>query len=84
MKLMSVSIPHHGVNMSYFDGEEVRYIKLERTRQEKRFNFQALLEWKREAEDLWGIDTGEIDDFAFAFDPAALPGLLKNYNDCRG
>lgn len=67
--------------MSYFDGHEVKYIKLERTRQEKRFNFQALLEWKREAEDLWGIDTGEIDDFAFIFDPAALPGLLKNHVD---
>lgn len=77
MKLLSISMPHHDVNMSYYDGHQVRYIKLERTRQEKRFNFQNLLEWKREAESLWKIDVNEIDDFVFSFDPSDLPGLLR-------
>lgn len=79
MKLLSVSIPRHDVNMSYYDGQEVRYIKLERTKQEKRFNFQALLEWKREAENIWKINLNEIDDFVFTFDPSALPALLKDH-----
>lgn len=79
MKLLSISIPHHDVNMSYYDGHEVRYLKLERTRQEKRFNFQALLEWKREAESIWKIDVNEIDDFVFTFDPSELPALPRGH-----
>jgi carbamoyltransferase len=78
MKLLSVSIPSHDANMAYFDGHALRYIKVERTRQEKRFHFQPLLDWKREAESLWGIDTDDIADVAFTFDPGALPAALKN------
>ncbi len=77
MKLLSVSMPSHDVNMAFHDGHEVKYIKLERTRQEKRCHFQALLEWKREAENTWGIDIGDVDDIVFTFDPAALPASLK-------
>ena len=77
MKLLSVAIPHHDVNMSYFDGETVRYLKLERTRQEKRFNFRDLRKWKREAQNLWNIDVDEIEDVAFTFDPASLPESLR-------
>jgi carbamoyltransferase len=78
MKLLSVSMPQHDVNMSYYDGQEVRYIKLERTRQEKRFHFEALSEWKREAETIWGVEPDDIDDIVFTFDPAALPAVLRN------
>lgn len=58
MKLLSVSMPQHDVNMSYFDARSVRYIKLERPRQEKRFRFASLLDWKREAQQLWGHSAG--------------------------
>jgi carbamoyltransferase len=81
MKLLSVSMPQHDVNMTYYDGHAVRYIKLERTRQEKRFHFQALLEWKREAESLWDVDIADVDDIVFTFDPAALPASLKHQID---
>ena len=79
MKLLSVAMPHHDVNLSWYDGHEVRYIKLERPRQEKRFHFQSLPQWKREAESIWGLDVGEIDDCVFTFDPAALPAPLKGH-----
>ncbi len=79
MKLLSISMPHHDVNMSYYDGREVKYVKLERPKQEKRFNFQSLQDWKREAENIWNIDIAEIDDLVFTFDPSALPALLKNH-----
>ena len=79
MKLLSVSMPHHDVNMAYHDGQQLRYIKLERTRQEKRACFQALSEWKREAESVWNIDVQDVDDVVFSFDPVALPPSLQGH-----
>ncbi|WP_426210246.1 carbamoyltransferase C-terminal domain-containing protein [Massilia sp. TWP1-3-3] len=77
MKLLSVSMPGHDVNMSFHDGRVVRYLKLERRKQEKRFHFHALLDWKREAESIWDLDIDAIDDIVFSFDPGALPAALK-------
>ncbi|MES3023536.1 MAG: carbamoyltransferase C-terminal domain-containing protein [Pseudomonadota bacterium] len=77
MKLLSVSMPQHDVNMTFFDGREVRYIKLERTKQEKRFHFASLPDWKREARDIWDIDPADVDDIVFSFDPMALPATLR-------
>ena len=77
MKLLSVSMPGHDVNMSLYDGHAVKYIKLERTKQEKRFHFRALTDWKQEAETIWGINVDDIDDVVFSFDPAALPPALR-------
>ena len=79
MKLLSVSMPHHDANMSYFDGRQVRYVKLERTRQEKRASFQALPDWKREAESIWNIDVHDVDDVVFSFDPQSLPPHLQGH-----
>ena len=70
-------MPGHDVNMSFHDGHSVRYIKLERCKQEKRFHFHALLDWKREAESIWGVDLADVEDTVFSFDPAALPAALK-------
>lgn len=77
MKLLAVAIPHHDANLAYFDGERVHYIKLERTRQEKRFHFRELADWAREAQDLWGMDAREADDCVFSFDPGALPAAVR-------
>lgn len=79
MKLLSVSIPHHDANMSYWDGHEIKYIKLERIKQTKRFGFVNLPEWQREAQAIWDINVLEIDDFVFTFDPAALPESLRSH-----
>ncbi|RYY98238.1 MAG: carbamoyltransferase, partial [Comamonadaceae bacterium] len=77
MKLLSVSIPPHDVNLAYADGPQVRYLKLERTRQEKRFHYAALPDWRADAERLWNIDVDAVDDVAFTFDPNALPAALR-------
>ena len=60
MKLLSVSLPAHDANITYFDGEAVRYIKCERTRQEKRFAFGGPRDWLAEAESLWGVRGGAV------------------------
>ena len=70
-------MPHHDASMSYWDGEQLRYIKLERSRQEKRASFEALSDWKNEAESVWNIDLQDIDDVVFSFDPTALPPALQ-------
>jgi carbamoyltransferase len=76
MKLLAAALPHHDANLAYFDGQQVRYLKLERTRQEKRFHFSDLKDWAGEVRELWGVDPGEIDDCVFSLDPGALPPEL--------
>lgn len=77
MKLLAVALPHHDANFAYFDGQALRYVKLERLRQQKRFHFEALADWKPAAEALWGVDCGDVADFVFSFDPASLPQQLR-------
>jgi carbamoyltransferase len=68
MKLLSVALTWHDVNISYFDGSNVYYHKLERTKQIKRFWFDNIWEWKLELEKLWNINVQEIDEVVFIFD----------------
>jgi hypothetical protein len=79
MKLLSVAITHHDANLARVDGCDVRYIKLERTRQEKRFQLQSPLDWKRACEEVWGAGSAEADDYAFSLDPASLPASLQRH-----
>ena len=73
MKLLSVALPAHDANAAVYDGQRVRYVKFERTRQQKRFHFDSPAGWRRETEQLFGIDVDEFDEVAFSFDPSALP-----------
>ncbi len=79
IKLLSVSIGHHDSNMAFCDGRVVKYIKLERLKQEKRFGFQGLLGWQREVQHIWGLDVGAFDDIVLTFDPGSLPVSLKKH-----
>lgn len=79
MNLLAVALPHHDANLAWFDGERVRYIKLERSRQEKRFHFRELADWAAEAQALWGLDPREADDCVFSFDPGALPPAVRSH-----
>lgn len=79
MKLLAVAIPHHDANLAYFDGTTVRYLKVERAKQQKRFHFAELDEWARFARELWGIDPQDVDDCAFSLDPGALPADVGRF-----
>lgn len=77
MKLLAVSIPQHDANVSFFDGEVVRYLKLERTRQRKRFTWDGLHDWREDVEASLGVDADAVDAIAFTLDPSAFPaGVL--------
>lgn len=73
MKLLAISIPAHDANVSYFDGETVRYLKLERTKQDKRFTYASPPDWRADVEELWNIDVDAVDAITFTLDPSAVP-----------
>ena len=79
IKLLSVCIGHHDANMASCDGPVVKYIKLERVKQEKRFGLRNLLEWQREVRHIWGLDVAAFDDVVLTFDPGVLPQSLKKH-----
>ena len=68
MKLLSIAIPWHDANVSYFDGTNTHYHKFERTKQIKRFYFDNLWEWVYEIKTLWGIKLEEIDEIVIDLD----------------
>ena len=45
-KLLSVVVVEHDSNMSYFDGEQLHYIKLERYKQIKHYCYPTFWDWK--------------------------------------
>ena len=68
MKLLSIAFTWHDGNISYFDGQTVKYHKLERTKQIKRFHSENVWDWKQEIKNLWDIDANDIDEIAVVFD----------------
>lgn len=77
MKLLSVALPHHDASLALLDGGTVRYLKLERTRQHKRYSPDSLLEWRRLAAQAFGGAAEGADDIVFCIDPGALPPSLR-------
>lgn len=73
MQLLAAALPRHDANLAFHDGREVRYLKLERTHQHKRFHYDRLADWAGEVRGLWGIDPRDADDCVFSLDPGALP-----------
>jgi carbamoyltransferase len=68
MKLLGISMTYHDNNASYFDGNVVRYHKFERTKQQKRFQWDSAWEWIKDVEDLWNFKIEDIDQIAIDFD----------------
>lgn len=76
MKLLALALVAHDANAAYFDGSEVRYVKFERPKQEKRFRFESLPDWRLETEAVLGVNVNEVDAIAVTFDPSALPPVI--------
>ena len=69
MKLLSLRLCDHDSNISYFDGKEVHYLKLERTKQQKMFAYNNLWEWRNTIKEVWNVDYKDIDEISVIIDP---------------
>ena len=74
MKLLAISLPRHDASVSYFDGENLHYSKLERRKELKRFawwDYQTdtvnLYQWKYDIEKIFNIKVEDVDEIIFDF-----------------
>lgn len=65
--LLSVSLPRHDGNLSYFDGSALHYIKLERLTQIKRSCIEPHFMWSYVVKDVFGEEALNADAFVFDF-----------------
>ena len=65
MKLLSLSINGVNDNITYFDGESLKYFKLERKMQVKIAGYKDYYNgWKRDLKEHWGVEIEDIDKVA--------------------
>ena len=69
MKLLSLRLCGHDSNISYFDGNIVRYYRSERDYQIKHHAFTNLWEWRDVVKKIWNLDYKEIDEIAIVIEP---------------
>jgi carbamoyltransferase len=69
MKLLGLRLCEHDSNISYYDGEQVHYIKTERLRKEKHHAYKNLYEWETDIKKIWNITSKDIDQIGIVLDP---------------
>ncbi len=67
MKLLALRLCAHDSNVTYFDGEKLRYKCHERDFQVKHFGFEGIYGWVRILEE-WDISPNEIDAIGIVMD----------------
>jgi len=67
MKLLGISLTGHDHSVSYYDGEQVRFHKFERTKQVKRYRFHDFSEFESEIRNLWNVYISDMDDVAACY-----------------
>jgi len=70
MKLIGLRLCEHDSNISYFDGQDLHYLKTERHYQVKHHAFKDLNSWKQLVKDVWNVDVSDIDDVCIIVDPS--------------
>jgi len=79
MKLLAIAESKHDANLSYFDGEKVKFHKIERSLQIKRTSFKNKGDWKTIIKQLWGVDEQDIDDIIFVNSKSMTTGIGHHY-----
>lgn len=69
MKLLGLRLCEHDSNISYYDGENVHYIKTERLRKIKHHAYKNLHEWEHDIRKIWNITSKDIDQIGIVLDP---------------
>lgn len=67
MKLLALRLCAHDSNVTYFDGEKLRYRSFERDFQVKHFGFEGLYGWTRILNE-WNIIPSEVDAVGIVMD----------------
>jgi len=68
-KLIGLRLCEHDSNISYFDGENVYYLKSERLYNTKYHAYDNLWEWKKEIKKVFGVDERDVDEVSIVLDP---------------
>jgi len=68
-KLIGLRLCEHDSNISYFDGEKVHYLKLERLCNIKHYAYDNLWEWQKDLKKIFNVNLKEIDEIAIILDP---------------
>ena len=62
MNLLAICLNDHDMNMSYYDGAQVHYHKLERSKQVKRYAWADHYSWIADIKQLWNVELSDIDE----------------------
>ena len=68
MKFLGLRLDEHDSNITFTDGDKVRYFKSERFNQIKHHGYNNLYSWQ-ECLDLWDVKLEDIDAIAIVIDP---------------
>jgi len=69
MKLLGLRLCAHDSNISYFDGNTVKYLKTERIFQHKHHFVGALNVWDQIIKKIWGVNINDLDEICIVLDP---------------
>lgn len=69
MKFVGLRLCEHDSNISYFDGNEVFYFKLDRFNRIKHSAYNNFESWVEEIEKMWKVSVDELDEIGIVFDP---------------
>ena len=70
MKLLALRLCAHDSNITYFDGEQIRYKSFERDFQVKHFGFEGLYGWTRILQE-WDITPQDVGAVGIVMDTHA-------------
>ena len=62
MNLLGLRVCAHDANVTYWDGEKIRYASFERLLQLKHHGFDSLYEWTSILDE-WGVEPWEVDSY---------------------
>lgn len=68
-KILALNLGPHDSNYSYFDGNQLHYIKLERIKKVKRYTDNDDWSWMKDVKNIWGITPKDVDHIAINGDP---------------
>lgn len=72
-KFLGLRLCDHDSNISYFDGKELHYYKLERDYQIKHHRYHNFWRWKEDIKKIWNISVEDIDEIGIVADPQLHP-----------